>query len=116
MNDLLRPLHDLRFQILDFRLNDVLMQTGYLNEIRIQLELPPSTFAYSVWCNLKSAIVNLQSKTVLPVVLGCSFDYAQDKLALRRTVQVRLKSNTLRLPGGKPIFTVSRQQFMKYPG
>jgi hypothetical protein len=35
---------------------------------------------------------------------------------LRRTVQVRLETNTLRLPGGTPIFTVSRQQFMKYPG
>jgi hypothetical protein len=27
---------------------------------------------------------------VLPGVLGCSFGYAQDKLTLRRTVQVRL--------------------------
>jgi hypothetical protein len=56
---------------------------------------------------------------------------AQDKLTLRRTVQVRLGSNTLRLRGGTPasperagsrwragtsIFTVSRQQFMKHPG
>ncbi|MGD8382410.1 MAG: hypothetical protein PVJ11_09720 [Syntrophobacterales bacterium] len=45
---------------------------------------------------------------VLPGVLGCR--------TLRRTVQVRLGSNTLRLPGGSPIFTVSRQKFMKYPG
>jgi hypothetical protein len=44
---------------------------------------------------------------VLPGVLGCRY--------LRRTVQVRLKTNTLRLPGGTPIFVVSRQQFMKYP-
>jgi hypothetical protein len=29
---------------------------------------------------------------------------------------VRLGTNTLRLPGGTPIFMVSRQQFMKYPG
>ncbi|MEJ2234953.1 MAG: hypothetical protein P8X67_13615 [Syntrophobacterales bacterium] len=35
---------------------------------------------------------------------------------LRRTVQVRLGTDTLRLPGGTPIFVVSRQQFMKYPG
>jgi hypothetical protein len=35
---------------------------------------------------------------------------------LRRTVQVRLGTNPLRLPGGTPIFVVSRQQFMKYPG
>jgi hypothetical protein len=26
------------------------------------------------------------------------------------------ETNTLRLPGGTPIFEVSRQQFMKYPG
>jgi hypothetical protein len=35
---------------------------------------------------------------------------------LRRTVQVRLGCKTLRLPGGMPIFTFSRRQFMKYPG
>ena len=45
---------------------------------------------------------------VLPGVLGCR--------PLRRTVSVRLGTNTLRLPGGTPIFVVSRQQFMKYPG
>ncbi|MEE9527997.1 MAG: hypothetical protein V3W07_10055 [Syntrophobacteria bacterium] len=45
---------------------------------------------------------------VLPGVLGCR--------PLRRTVEVRLGTNTLRLPGGKLIFAVSRQQFMKYPG
>ena len=45
---------------------------------------------------------------VLPGVLGCR--------PLRRTVQVRLGTITLRLPGGTPIFVVSRQQFMKYPG
>ncbi|MEE8315792.1 MAG: hypothetical protein V3W07_00345 [Syntrophobacteria bacterium] len=44
----------------------------------------------------------------LPGVLGCR--------PLRCTVQVRLGTNTLRLPGGKPIFMVSRQQFMIYPG
>jgi hypothetical protein len=41
---------------------------------------------------------------VLPGVLGCRL--------LRRTIQVRLGANTLRLPGGTPIFVVSRQQFM----
>ena len=45
---------------------------------------------------------------VLPGVLGCRL--------LRRTIQVRLGTNTLRLPGGTPIFAVSRQQFMKHPG
>ena len=53
---------------------------------------------------------------VLPGVLGCSFDFAQDRRTLRRIVQVRLGTNTLWLPGGTPIFAVSRQEFMKYPG
>jgi len=35
---------------------------------------------------------------------------------LRRNVHVRLGSEPLRLPGGKPICTVSRRQFMKHPG
>ncbi|MDH3950114.1 MAG: hypothetical protein OEV11_03690 [Deltaproteobacteria bacterium] len=43
---------------------------------------------------------------VLQGVLGCR--------NLRRTIQVRLGSGTLRLPGGTPIFTVSRQQ-LKLP-
>ncbi|MEE9119760.1 MAG: hypothetical protein V3U56_00550, partial [Syntrophobacteria bacterium] len=38
---------------------------------------------------------------VLPGVLGCR--------PLRRTLQVRLGTNTLRLPGGTPIFAISRQ-------
>ncbi|MDH3556546.1 MAG: hypothetical protein OEU80_03770 [Deltaproteobacteria bacterium] len=46
--------------------------------------------------------------TVLPGLLGCR--------TLRRTVQVRLGSNPLWLPGGTPISTVSRRQFLKYPG
>ncbi|MEE8621944.1 MAG: hypothetical protein V3T37_07830 [Syntrophobacteria bacterium] len=46
--------------------------------------------------------------TVLPGVLECR--------PLRRTVQVRLRTNTLRLPAGTIIFVISRQQFMKYPG
>jgi hypothetical protein len=45
---------------------------------------------------------------VLPGVHGC--------WSLRRTVQVRLGTNPLRLPGGTPIFAVSRHQFMKHPG
>ena len=36
---------------------------------------------------------------VLPGVLGCRL--------LRRTVQVRLGTDTLRLPGGTPIFMLS---------
>ena len=84
------------------------MQAGYFSKTRIQLELPPSTLSYSFECNLKSEIRNLQSITVLPGVLGGR--------PLRRTAQVRLGANTLRLLGGTPIFAVSRHQFMKYPG
>jgi len=47
-------------------------------------------------------------RSVLPGVLGYRI--------LRRTVQVRLGSNPLRLPGGTPLSTVSRRQFVKYPG
>ncbi|MEE9122051.1 MAG: hypothetical protein V3U56_12330 [Syntrophobacteria bacterium] len=62
--------------------------------------------------------------TVLPGVLRCRI--------LRRTVQVRLGSNPLRLPVARPSnsrslrsaqsrkrvpsFTVSRHQFVKHPG
>jgi hypothetical protein len=46
--------------------------------------------------------------TVLPGVLGYR--------TLRRTVQVRLGSNPLRLPGGTAISSVSPHQFVKYPG
>jgi hypothetical protein len=57
----------------------------------------------------------------LPGVLGCSFGLAQDKLTLRRTVQVRLGTNpAVPRDGWKvarpPIFAVSLQQFMKYLG
>ncbi|MCG6917028.1 MAG: hypothetical protein LJE89_05700 [Deltaproteobacteria bacterium] len=45
---------------------------------------------------------------VLPGVLGYRL--------LRRTIQVRLGTNALRLPGGTPIFMVSRQRFKKYTG
>ncbi|MBW2579369.1 MAG: hypothetical protein JRD00_00150 [Deltaproteobacteria bacterium] len=45
---------------------------------------------------------------VLPGVLRCR--------TLRRTVQVRLRSNPLRLPGGISFSTVSRRQSVKHPG
>ncbi|MGW8221840.1 MAG: hypothetical protein ACWGP1_06810 [Syntrophobacteria bacterium] len=35
---------------------------------------------------------------------------------LRRTVQIRLGYEILRLPGGTTIFTVSRRRIMNYPG
>ena len=41
---------------------------------------------------------------VLPGVLGPRI--------LRRTIQVRLGSESLRLPGGTPIFTISRHRFV----
>ncbi|MEE8315992.1 MAG: hypothetical protein V3R70_05520 [Syntrophobacteria bacterium] len=46
--------------------------------------------------------------TVLTGVLGCR--------TLRRTVQVRLGTNTLRFPGGTAIFTVSPRRSMKHQG
>ncbi|MEE8315649.1 MAG: hypothetical protein V3R70_03775 [Syntrophobacteria bacterium] len=50
--------------------------------------------------------------TALPGVLGCR--------PLRRTAQVTPRNQSRgtagRLPGDTPIFVVSRQQFMKYPG
>jgi hypothetical protein len=39
---------------------------------------------------------------VLPGLLGCSFGYAQEKLTLRRTVQVRLGSNPAVPRDGSP--------------
>jgi len=57
---------------------------------------------------LHELLAATKDMAVLPGVLGCR--------PLRRTVQVGLGTNTLRLPGGTPIFMVSRQQFMKYPG
>ena len=41
---------------------------------------------------------------------------AQDRLPLRRTVQVRLEFEPLRVPGGTLIFTVSRHRIIEYPG
>ncbi|MEE9527844.1 MAG: hypothetical protein V3W07_09275 [Syntrophobacteria bacterium] len=46
--------------------------------------------------------------TVLPGVLG--------PRTLRRTVQVRLEFEPLRVPGGTLIFTVSRHRIIEYPG
>ncbi len=45
---------------------------------------------------------------VLPGVLGFRL--------LRRTFELRLGTNTLRLPGCTAIFMVSRHQFMKHQG
>ena len=79
MNRLLRPLCDFRFQIEgSLIVNRVLSKTG------MYLSLPASALLYSVLCNRKSAIDNLQSIIVLPAVLGSR--------TLRRTVQIRLGS------------------------
>ncbi len=59
-------------------------------------------------CGTERSAASANYMAVLPGVLGCR--------SLRRTVQVRLVTNTLRLPGGTTIFVVSRQQFMNYPG
>ena len=58
--------------------------------------------------NSRLGVTATTDMAVLPGVLGCR--------SLRRTIQVCLGTNTLRLPGGTPILVVSRQQFMKYPG
>ena len=65
----------------------------------------------SKWCLawiFHESLAATTDMAALPGVLGCR--------TLRRTVQVRLGTNTLWFPGGTPIFVVSRQQFMKYPG
>jgi hypothetical protein len=49
-----------------------------------------------------------EDMTVLPGVLACR--------TLRRTVQVRLGSNPLWLPGESAIFTVSPHRYVKYSG
>jgi hypothetical protein len=41
---------------------------------------------------------------------------AQDKLTLRRTVKVRLRSESLRLPGGTAIFMISRRRLVHIAG
>ena len=78
-------------------------------ETRSQFAEPviPDESAYLAWIFHESPAVTTDMD-VLPGVLECR--------TLRRTVQVRLGTNTLRLPGGTPIFAVSRQQFMKYSG
>ena len=45
------------------------------------------------------SLAAITDMAVLPSVLGCR--------PLRRTIQVRLETNTLRLPGGTPIFVIS---------
>ncbi len=69
------------------------------------LLLQPIPFLTRIFHESPAATTDM---AVLPGVLGCRH--------LRRTVQVRLGANTLRLPGGTPIFAVSPQQFMKHPG
>ena len=49
--------------------------------------------------NSRPGVTATTDMDVLPGVLGCR--------TLRRTVQVRLGTNTLRLPVGTPIFVVS---------
>jgi len=62
--------------------------------------------------NSRPGVTATTDMAVLPGVLGCR--------PLRRTAKVRLGTNPAvprdELPGRKPIFAVSRQQFMKYPG
>ena len=82
-------------------------------ETRSQFAEPviPDESAYLAWIFHESPAVTTDMD-VLPGVLECR--------TLRRTVQVRLGTNPAvprdELPGGTPIFAVSRQQFMKYSG
>ena len=65
----------------------------------------------STWCLARIFHESPAATTdmaVFPGVLGCR--------TLRRTVQVRLGFNTLWLPGGTTIFTVSPLPFMKHSG
>ena len=79
----------------------------FIHKLRISLkELRESQrWLTRIFHELPAATADM---TVLPGVLGYR--------TLRRTVQVRLGSNPLRLPGGTPFSTVSRHQFVKYPG
>ena len=85
----------------------------YLNAIQYleYKEKPPGNkfprrlFLARIFHKLPAATMDM---AFLPGVLGCR--------VLRRTIQVRLGSNPLRLPGGKANFTASRRQFMKYTG
>jgi hypothetical protein len=58
-------------------------------------------------CGTERSGASANNMAVLPGVLG--------RRLLRRTANVRLGTDPLRLPGGTPIFVVSRQQFMKQP-
>jgi hypothetical protein len=57
---------------------------------------------------LHESLAAITDMAILPGALGCR--------PLRRSVEVRLGTNTLWLPGGTLIFVVSRQQFVKHPG
>ncbi len=50
-------------------------------------------------CGTERSAASANYMDILPCVLGCR--------TLRRTIQVRLGTNTLRLPGGTPIFVIS---------
>ena len=57
--------------------------------------------------NSRPGVTATTDMAALPGVLGCPFDFAQDRRPLRRTVQVRLGTNPAvprdELPGGTPI-------------
>jgi len=80
------------------------MQADYFSKTRIQLELPPSTLSYSFQCNLKSAIRIPHSAIVDPVARPPRLS-ARDPPATARHERA-----------GTPTSTVSRHQFVKYPG
>jgi hypothetical protein len=73
--------------------------------MQVNQNITPFFFLARIFHELPAATADM---SVLPGVLWYR--------TLRRTVQVRLGSNTLRLPGGTHFSTISRHQFMKYPG
>jgi hypothetical protein len=83
------------------------LDLGYSRLFR-SISIPQSLNNSSLARIFHESLAATTDMAILPGVLGCR--------PLRRTVQVRLGTNTLWLPGGTPICVVSRQQFMKYPG
>jgi hypothetical protein len=60
--------------------------------------LDKDAYSHLAWM-FDESLTKTTDMAVLPCVLGCR--------PLRRTIQVRLGTNTLRLSGGTPFFVVS---------
>jgi hypothetical protein len=90
--------------------------TEWLARLSLVRNQPVPSFRFKRFFLKKQALARIFHESpatimhmgILPGVLGSH--------TLRRTVRVRLGSETLRFPGGTPICTISQRQFMKYPG